>query len=138
MIDPEQMQGSGVQIVTVSWLFGSFKSYSITASIAQTTSYSATGHPCGERARIVVSALLGALHKWLPTELAGADDQGRLKESSRFEVFEECRSSCIEDPSPLAVISDDIFVRIPVWPDGFLGCILCSTVDLNESNPSFY
>lgn len=93
MVDAEKMQGGSVEVVTVFLSLDSLPSEIIGRAVADSALDPASRHPRREGARVVIAtfglriALAFHLRGRLTTELGGADHQGLVEHSSRFQIF---------------------------------------------------
>ena len=75
MIEAQQVQRGGVQVIRVTRMFARFEAEVVARAVTGPTANAPAGHPRGEGAGVVVATFLSTLHEGLPTELRRADDE---------------------------------------------------------------
>ncbi len=80
VIEAEQVQGGGVQIVAVGGILGGFEAEVVGAAVGGAALNPATGHPGGEGTGIVIAAF--ALGSGLAAKLAGADHECAIEQAA--------------------------------------------------------
>ncbi len=135
VIDSEEVQCGGVEVVAVGWFFSCARAERVGASVGASTSDSAACHPCGEGGCVVVSPF--SLRGWLASELGGADHEGAVEEAARSQIGQQGCGAGVEDCAPVAVVADEVFVAIPVGTNFSGGCVFCTAEDLDEPDATF-
>ncbi len=135
VIDSEEVQCGGVEVVAVGWLFCGARAERVGASVGASASDSTPCHPCGERGCVVVSPF--SLRGWLASKLGGADDERAVEEAARAQIGQQGGSAGVEDGAPVAVVADEVFVAIPVGTNFSCGCVFCAAKDLDEPDATF-
>src|SRR5258708_30363198 len=102
VIEAEQMERGGVEIVAVARMLGGFEAQFVARAVAHAALDPAAREPRGERARIVV-ATLAALRCGLAAELTRADDQRRVEQTALLEIGEQRTRAAVEDRPPITV-----------------------------------
>ncbi len=113
VLDPEQVQHGGVDIVAVSWLLHRFVGPLIGCAIAYPALDSAARHPRSKSERIVIPpfAPLAARH---PTELGGPMHDRIFKQPPGLQVFDQSRHRFIHCHPHIPMILRQILVAVPV------------------------
>src|SRR5436189_11359 len=114
MVQAQQVQGGGVQIVAITWIFDRPAAGLIRGPIADATSDAAAGEPDRECLSVVVAAL--ALGRWLASELARTHDQRFVEHASLGKIHDESRRAAIKDRAVYSVIVPHILMGVPVRP----------------------
>lgn len=82
MIEAEQVQCRGVEIVAIGRVFSCFETEVVGAAIGGATLNAAAGHPGRESSGVVVAAFACALRGGLTSELAGANDERAVEQAA--------------------------------------------------------
>ena len=88
VIESEQLEHGGVQIVDMHFILSCGKSDFVGCANGFASFDAAAGHPGAKAIRIVVSSLF-ALHLRSASELAGGNNQGAFQQASLFEVADQ-------------------------------------------------
>ncbi len=120
MIDPQQMQHRGVQIMNLKSIFHRSVSPLVGCADRHARFGSAAGHPDREPERIVVPAIR-ALGERRAAELASPDDQCRIEQAGSLQVFDQRRDRLIDSPTILVVTVDQAGMLIPAVAVARLG-----------------
>ena len=93
MVDAEEMQDGGVQVMHVHGILGHIVAEVVGLAVTGAGLHAAAGHPHGEATRVVVAAGFGAVPFALAgdaaAELAAPDDERVLEQPATFEVFDQ-------------------------------------------------
>src|SRR4051794_14691146 len=88
MVDAEQVQDGGVEIVNGHRVLGDLITHLVGGTVADPFLQASARQPASEGMLMMVAPLgADAFGKRRAAELAGPDDQGIIKESAGFEVF---------------------------------------------------
>lgn len=93
VIDPQEVQDGGVEIVNMHWILGDVVAVFIGLADDMSPSNTGSGDQCGEASRVVIPAIVIGRQRTLringPAELASPDDEGIVEQASFFEVFDQ-------------------------------------------------
>ena len=111
MVQAEQVQRCGVQVVAVGRMFGGQVAEIVGGSVADSAFDSSAGQPGGERSAVVVSTGSAcSLGGRLASEFGRAHDECFVEQAASFQVVKECRRAGVENAAPLAVVARQVFV----------------------------
>ncbi len=82
VIQPEQVQRGGVQVVAVGGILGGFEAEVVGAAVGGAAFDAAAREPCGECSGVVVAAFACALRGGLSAKLAGAEDERAVEQAA--------------------------------------------------------
>ena len=100
VVDAELVQNSGVKVADPDFVFDDIVAIIVGFSVGHATFDAAAGHPGGEAFRVVVAAVLVAFQLTLAvggaSEFSGEDDEGFIKHTTLFEVFDETGAGLVD------------------------------------------
>ena len=115
VIDAEEVQESGVQVVHVNLVFSGIETKIIGRSVDRSGLDAATRHPNGVSMRMMIPTdlvrLEGSLHHRSPTKLTAPKDQGFVEKAALLKIFDEGDGRLIGLGATLLQIEDEIAVR---------------------------
>ena len=82
VVETEQVQRGGVEVVAVARVFGGFEAEIIRGSVSGAALDATTGHPGGEGSRIVIATFARALCGGLAAKFGGADDERAFQQAA--------------------------------------------------------
>ncbi len=88
MVDAQQCEHRGVQVVDVDFVFYGAEAEVVRCANRLATKNAAAGHPDAETVRTVVAALV-ALQHWCATELAAPHNQRAVEQAAPLEVRQQ-------------------------------------------------
>ena len=133
VIEAQEVQRGGVEVVAVGGVLGGFESKLVGAAIGGAAPDPTTGHPRGKRAGIVIAAFAYALRGRLAAKLSGANDEGAIEQAPRLQIRQQRSGSGIENGPPIAVIAHEILMAIPVRSHFLRRGVFRPAIDLHES-----
>ena len=93
VIEAEEMQDRGMQIVDVNFAFGGEETEIVCRAVANAGFDAAPGHPNGIAVRMMIAADFGwleiALHHWRAAEFAAPNDERFVEKAALLQIFDE-------------------------------------------------
>ena len=90
MVDPQQVQNSGMEIMYVNAVLGDAVGVVVRLSVSQSAFYAAPGEPSGEIPGVMIAPKVRAVEFSLtiigPTEFTSPNHEGVLEQSTLFQV----------------------------------------------------
>ena len=114
VIQTEEMQDRGVEIVDRSDVFDRPITELVGLTVAEALFHSGPHHPGGEAVRVVVAAARPFLESGHASEFRRPYDESVLEEPAPFHVLQQRRAGLVEDRAVLAVLIDEVLVTVPV------------------------
>ena len=135
VVDTEEVQDGGMEVVDVDSVFHSFVAEFVTCSVVGTSLDASSGHPHGEGVGIMVSTLT-ALRVGGAPEFPSPDHEGILEHSPGLEVGKKGADWLVDALSGDPVIGPDVVVTVP-WNVGHSSSSAVGAgVELHETDPS--
>src|SRR5688572_29455804 len=125
MIQAEQPQDGGVDIVDMRGALDSAKADLIRRADGLAASDASAGEPHGEAPWIVVTAI-ALFIKRSTAEFTAPDDERLLQHASAFQVFKQRGDRLVRSLAPLLMIAFQVAVRIPAGAG--------TAIDLDEAD----
>jgi hypothetical protein len=137
VIESEEMQESGVQIINVHTIFDGLVAEVIGSTVMKSSFYPSACHPDGEGMGVVITTER-ALRVGGSSKLASPDHERVLQHAARFEVCEQCRGGLVGRGSAGSMIGFDVVVSVPRYVVyGTVAGRAASCEDLDESDAAF-
>ena len=118
MIDAEEMQDGGVQVVHVHGILGHVVAEVVGLAVTGAGLHAAAGHPHGEATRVVVATGFGAVPLALAgdaaAELASPHDERVLEQSATLEVLDQGGAGLVGITATRGAPGGESAVVIPV------------------------
>jgi len=131
VIDAEEVQESGVQVVHVDLVFSGIETEIIRSAVDCAWLNAATRHPNGVSMRMMIPTdlvrLEGSLHHRSSTKLTAPKDQGFVEKAALLKIFDEGNGWLIGLGATLLQIEDEIAI-------GPTMMIPAPVVELNKTN----
>ena len=112
MIDAQQMQHRGVQIVDIAPIFDDFITVLVRGAVNCAALDSAAGQPHREPERIVVPAVR-ALGERSSAKFAGPHDKCFVQQSARLQIFQQAGDRLIHGPGIFRMILYQAAMGVP-------------------------
>lgn len=113
VIESEEVQQSGVEVVNVDTILDGVEPEFIGRAERQPWLDPATGEPHRKGVRMVVSAIVSALHHRRTPELATPDDEGVIQHSALLQVFHQGRRCLVGILAIHLEVADKVAVLVP-------------------------
>src|SRR5690606_38871081 len=97
VIQSQQVQGRGVQIIAVAWILGGGQSQVVPGAKLRAAPNAASSLPSREYARVMVASFLATLHERLTPEFGRADDERRIEQPALLDIRQQGARARIED-----------------------------------------
>lgn len=92
VIESEQMQDRGVEVVDMDWVLDSVEPKVIGFAVDPAFFQSTAGHPNAEGSVVVVSTIIATLDHRRASEFASPDHEGVFEQSESFEILDQGRT----------------------------------------------
>ena len=86
VIDTQQVQCRGMQVVGISWVFSSLEPERIARPVCGSTLDATSSQPSRESPGVVIAPFIAPLKEWLPAKVRGAYHQRIVEQTPRFKV----------------------------------------------------
>jgi len=133
MIEPQQVQNCGVEVVDGADIFHCFVSEFICRAVTERGFDAGAGHPAGEAFRIVVSPTGPFLECRHPAEFGAPDDQRVFQQATLFQVRDQRGRWLIQNRTMDAVLIFQYLVAVPV-AESFATCLVRAVEQLHKPN----
>src|SRR5438552_1024732 len=97
MIDPQQVQNGGVQIVDRRDVLDRLVAKLIGGTVAKTLLHSGASEPDGETVWIVIASVGPFLERWHPTELRHPDHDRMIEQPTCFHVLDKGGAGLVQN-----------------------------------------
>ena len=118
MVDAEEMQDGGVQVMHMHGIFGHVVAEVVGLAVTGAGLHAAAGHPHGEATRVVVAsgfrAVPFALAGDAAAEFAAPDDERVLEQSASLEVLDQRRAGLVRVTATRGAPGSEAAMVIPV------------------------
>src|SRR2546423_4612692 len=114
MVEAEQMQDGGVQIVNAGDIFHGFVSKVIRRSVTEAFLNTGAREPNSKAVRIVIAAIRAFLESGHAPKIGHPDHQSMLEQSARFHIFEQRGARLVENGRMDAVLLFQSLVAVPI------------------------
>ena len=125
MIDAEEVEHSGVQVVHWHWIFHGGVPEFVGVAVSHTSLDAAAGQHDGKPFDVVVAAAAALRHRG-SAEFSAEDDQGIVEHTSLFEIADEGGGGAID----FAYFRFDVAFQVPM-------VVPVAVVELDEAHASF-
>lgn len=136
MVESEEVENSGPEIVNSAGIFGGVIAEFVGGAVDMAAFDATAGHPDGKAVRVVVAAVI-ALGEGSAAEFSSPDDEGVFEEAAGLEVLDECGDGLADLVAHFTVAFFEIAVVIP-W----VGAVSATDVvgeggQFDEANAAF-
>src|SRR5215510_6778482 len=121
VVEPEQPEHRGMEIVNMHLVLGCLKTELIGRAVDITSTYSSARHPHGEAVVVMIASVnlsgigtrLWQLHRWGSSKFSAPDDKRILEHASLFEILEQRANGLITGFGQVAMVHFDVVVIVP-------------------------
>ena len=113
MVESEQMQDGGVQVVDMDLVLGGIVTELVGRTVSESRFCTATGQPHRESVRVVIPAV-GPLHARSASEFSTPPDQGVFEQSTGLEIAQQSANRAIDLLGVLGVSTQQVGVLVPL------------------------